>query len=298
MMLRQFSTIQDIHHKPKPSNFLHSTISPPQQEDIKFSSFLKKEDKTYTIAKPTKSAVVADRFQPKQDFTQLKFDPNIRHRPMQMPNHLLYRYLYGIKPQKEAESAYVAVHNKGETWHLFNAAKMPLGRMAEMAAIFIRGKHKPTYANNRYDLGDKVVVVNAANLKVTGNKMTQKLYRHHTGYPGGLKEILMKDLVERDPTQVIRRAVKGMMAKNTIRNILLDRNLIIHEGPYHEHIAQKLPQFMPRAPIDINKEIGIDSFSKEETTVIYESNPQQSPQEFKDLPRDIEEDIATPIPWQ
>ena len=67
--------------------------------------------------------------------------------------------------------------------------------------------------------------------------MTQKLYRHHTGYPGGLKEILMKDLVDKHPDQVVRRAVKGMMAKNTIRNILLDKNLIIHAGPFHEHFA-------------------------------------------------------------
>ncbi len=88
-----------------------------------------------------------------------------------MPNHLLYRYMYGIKPKKDPESAYVAVYNKGETWHLFNAAKMPLGRMAEMISIFIRGKHKPTYAMNRYDLGDKVIVVNASNVKVTGSKM-------------------------------------------------------------------------------------------------------------------------------
>ena len=90
---------------------------------------------------------------------------------------------------------------------------------------------------NRFDIGDKCVVVNAAKVKVTGNKMTQKLYRHYSGYPGGLKEILMKDLVRDDPQQVVRRAVKGMLAKNTIRNILLDRNLIIHSGPYHDHIA-------------------------------------------------------------
>jgi large subunit ribosomal protein L13 len=118
-----------------------------------------------------------------------------------MPNHLLYRYAYGKVPNKKAESAYVAVSHPttGETWHLFNAAKMPLGRMAEMIAIFIRGKHKPTYAYNRFDLGDKCVVVNASNVMVTGDKMNQKLYRHYTGYPGGLKEIVMKDLVERHP---------------------------------------------------------------------------------------------------
>ena len=152
------------------NNFARSTLTPPQKEELKFSSFLKSE-KTYTIPKPTLPTQQAERFQAKEEFTRAKFDPNIRHRAMEMPNHLMYRYLYGIKPKKEAESAYVAVHNKGETWHLFNAEKIPLGRMAEMIAIFIRGKHKPTYSNNRFDLGDKCVVVNASKVKVTGNKM-------------------------------------------------------------------------------------------------------------------------------
>jgi len=116
------------------------------------------------------------------------------------PNHLVYRALEnGIVPKKDPESAYVAINHKGETWHLFNAAKMPLGRMAAQIAVFIRGKHKPTYSLNRFDLGDRVVVVNASNVLVTGKKKTQKLYRHHTGYPGGLKEILMKHLIEKDP---------------------------------------------------------------------------------------------------
>jgi len=152
----------------------------------------------------------------------MKFDPNIRQRPMTMPNHLINRFIYGVKPKGEPESAYVAVHNKGQTWHLFNAEKMPLGRMAEMIAIFIRGKHKPTYAMNRYDLGDKCVVVNASKVRVTGDKMNQKLYRHYTGYPSGLKEVVMRELVEKNPEEIVYRAVKGMLAKNTIRGILLE----------------------------------------------------------------------------
>lgn len=217
---------------------------------------------------------------------------------MEVPNHILYRYAYGIKPKKDPESAYVAVHHKGQTWHLFNAAKMPLGRLAQMVAIFIRGKHKPTYSNNRFDIGDKCVVVNASNVKVTGNKMTQKLYRHYTGYPGGLKEILMKDQVRLDPKEIIRRAVKGQMAKNTIRNILLDKNLIVHAGLYHDHLAQKLPQFISQQPLDINKILGIDSFDRQESTVIYESDPKSVPEEFKEHKREIVEDLATPIPWE
>lgn len=67
---------------------------------------------------------------------------------------------------------------------------------------------------------------------------------------------MMKDLLEKDPQAIVRRAVKGMLAKNFIRNVMLDKNLIIHEGPYHDHIAQKLPQFIPQVGLDINKEIG------------------------------------------
>lgn len=95
----------------------------------------------------------------------------------------------------------------------------------------------------------------------------------------------MKDLVQKDPAEIVRRAVKGMIAKNRIRELLLDRNLTIHAGPYHNHLAQKLPQFIPQKPLDINKELGLDSFKKEESTIIYESNPKTSPAEFKDLPR-------------
>lgn len=85
-----------------------------------------------------------------------------------MENHLVWRYHLGIPPEKKPQSSYVAVSHKGQVWHLFNAQRIPLGRMASMIATFIRGKHKPTYAYNRFDLGDKCVVVNAGKVKVTG----------------------------------------------------------------------------------------------------------------------------------
>jgi large subunit ribosomal protein L13 len=77
-------------------------------------------------------------------------------------------------------------------WHLFNAERMNLGRMAEMIAIFVRGKHKPGYAYNKFDMGDRCVVVNASKLRVSGKKKHQKLYRTYTGYVGNMKEILLK----------------------------------------------------------------------------------------------------------
>lgn len=153
----------------------------------------------------------------------------------------MYMYLDGVKPRREPESTYVSINHNGEVWHLFNAARMPLGRMAQRIAELIRGKHKPNFVLNRDDLGDKVVVVNASKVMVTGKKMRQKIYRHYTGYVGGLKEIYMRDLVQKDPSQVIRRAVKGMMPKNNIRLDIIDKHLYIHAGPYHNHFAQKLP---------------------------------------------------------
>lgn len=156
---------------------------------------------------------------------------------MEMPNHLTYRYLYGMAPQKNVQSAYVAINRRGETWHLFNAERMPLGRMATMIANLMRGKHKPQYVQNRFDLGDKVVVVNASKVKVTGKKRYQKIYRHYTGYVGGLKEIVMKDLIVKDPCEIIRRAVIGMLPNNNVRDILMSRNLTVHAGMYHNHQA-------------------------------------------------------------
>ena len=88
---------------------------------------------------------MAEPFVPKEEYTRLPFDPNIRHRMEEMPNQLVYRALRGVIPEKEPESCYVAVQHAGKTYHLFNAARIPLGRMAELCAIYIRGKHKPTY---------------------------------------------------------------------------------------------------------------------------------------------------------
>jgi large subunit ribosomal protein L13 len=94
---------------------------------------------------------------------------------------------------------------------------MPLGRIAKLCAVYMRGKHKPHYDQTKPDLGDTCVIVNAANLLVTGKKMDQKLYRHHTGYAGGLHEYNLRTLIEKEPYRVFYRAIKGMIPKNNIR---------------------------------------------------------------------------------
>ena len=110
-------------------------------------------------------------FFPKEEFTKLPFDPNTRLRHETMDNHIIYRALRGYIPDYEPQSNYCAVEHKGNTWHLFNAARFPLGRMAQMIAVHIRGKHTPLY-DPKYsgEHGDFVVVVNAQKQFVTGRK--------------------------------------------------------------------------------------------------------------------------------
>lgn len=103
-------------------------------------------------------------------YTKIKFDPNIRQIVPDIRAADVWEYMQDYPPEKEALSAYVAVNTNGEVWHLFNAERISLGRMAAMIANFIRGKHKPQYCPNRFDLGDKCVVVNASKVKVTGQK--------------------------------------------------------------------------------------------------------------------------------
>ena len=114
------------------------------QFEFKSKSFLAKErDYSVDTLKHIKNPGKFEQIKPKEEYTKPKFDPNIRERPMEIPNHLLYRYMEGIIPQTDPQSAYVAVYHEGQTWHLFNAERISLGRLAVMAANFIRGKHKP-----------------------------------------------------------------------------------------------------------------------------------------------------------
>jgi len=192
----------------------------------------------------------------------------------------------------------VAVQNKGQTWHLFNAARMPLGRMAEQIALFIRGKHKATYDPRRGALGgDVCVVVNASNTHMTGRKKFYKMYRHHTGYPSGLKEISMEHLMEKDPEKLIYRTVKGMLPKNDLREEILSKYLIVHGGPYHPHLAQKLPQFTEPEPIDINKEYNFEMSSLTDPNqykIIFESKPDEKDEQFDNHTREIDESMSKP----
>jgi large subunit ribosomal protein L13 len=123
-----------------------------------------------------------------------------------------------------------------QTWHVIDADGQSLGRLATHVAGLLRGKHRPTYAPH-LDNGDFVIVVNAAKVRLTGNKAGQKTYYRHTGYPGGLKETVLDKMMDRHPDRVVQKAVKGMMPHNRLSRQQL-RHLKIYEGPEHPHAAQ------------------------------------------------------------
>eukprot|EP00614_Pseudopedinella_elastica_P012427 CAMPEP_0172585560 /NCGR_PEP_ID=MMETSP1068-20121228/4980_1 /TAXON_ID=35684 /ORGANISM="Pseudopedinella elastica, Strain CCMP716" /LENGTH=130 /DNA_ID=CAMNT_0013380071 /DNA_START=85 /DNA_END=477 /DNA_ORIENTATION=+ len=121
-------------------------------------------------------------------------------------------------------------------WHIVDAKGQVTGRLATQLGTIIRGKHKPTFLNNT-DCGDNVVVINASELVLTGTKWKNKLYRWHTGYPGGLKEKNAKTLAATKPEEILRHAVAGMLPKNKMRKLALKR-LKIYAGQAHEFEAE------------------------------------------------------------
>ncbi len=122
-------------------------------------------------------------------------------------------------------------------WYVIDAAGKPLGRVASEAASILRGKKKPIYTPH-VDTGDFVIIINAEKAVLTGNKMLDKKYRHHSGYLGGLKETSYKDLFIKKPTMPIYLAVKGMLPKNSLGRKMLTK-LKVFAGPEHIHQAQK-----------------------------------------------------------
>jgi large subunit ribosomal protein L13 len=130
-------------------------------------------------------------------------------------------------------------------WFVVDAADQTLGRLASEVAQVLRGKNKPTYTPH-LDTGDFVVVINAEKVRVSGNKATQKLYRRHSGRPGGMKTETFAHLQARLPERVIETAVKGMLPHNSLGRALF-RKLKVYRGSDHPHAAQK-PQALPLLP--------------------------------------------------
>jgi large subunit ribosomal protein L13 len=123
-----------------------------------------------------------------------------------------------------------------QRWYLVDAEGRTLGRLATQIADTLRGKRKPQYTAH-VDTGDFVVVVNAEKIRVTGDKLEQKRYYRHSGYPGGLRSRTLREQLERRPTEVIRKAVKGMLPRNKLARQQITK-LKVYAGPDHPHVAQ------------------------------------------------------------
>lgn len=122
-------------------------------------------------------------------------------------------------------------------WYVVDATDMTLGRLASEVAKVLRGKNKPIFTPH-IDCGDNVIVINADKIKVTGKKMDQKVYYHHSDYVGGLKEATLREKLEKKPEQVIELAVKGMLPKGPLGRQMFTK-LHVYAGPEHKHEAQK-----------------------------------------------------------
>lgn len=122
-------------------------------------------------------------------------------------------------------------------WYVVDAEGKPLGRLASEVASILRGKNKPTYTPH-VDTGDHVIVINAEKIVLTGNKLNNKIYRRHSGWPGGMKEMKYSQLMAKSPEKAIELAVKGMLPHNSLGRSMF-KKLKVYKGPEHEHQAQK-----------------------------------------------------------
>ncbi len=134
--------------------------------------------------------------------------------------------------------SYMANPDKIERkWYVVDAADCTLGRLASEVAKILRGKNKPQFTPH-VDTGDYVIIVNAEKIKVTGKKLDQKVYYHHSGYVGGMKETTLKEMLAKKPEKVLELAVKGMLPKGPLGRSML-KKLFVYAGPEHKHEAQK-----------------------------------------------------------
>lgn len=132
-------------------------------------------------------------------------------------------------------------------WYLLDAEGQILGKVAVLAADLLRGKHKPQYTPN-VDTGDFVIIINADKIQVTGKKETDKMYYHHTGYPGGLRSASFKDLMRKNPVLPLEKAIKGMLPHNTLGREQFNK-LKIYAGAEHPHAAQKPEVYKEKAGV-------------------------------------------------
>jgi large subunit ribosomal protein L13 len=126
-------------------------------------------------------------------------------------------------------------------WYIIDATDIVLGRLASQVAVLLRGKHKPTFVNHM-DTGDFVIIINADKVALTGQKLLQKKAYRHSGYPGGIKAVTYSELLEKNPTRAVEKAIRGMLPKNSLGAAQL-RKLKVYTGNEHPHAAQQPKTF-------------------------------------------------------
>ncbi|HAL93777.1 MAG TPA: 50S ribosomal protein L13 [Rectinema sp.] len=134
------------------------------------------------------------------------------------------------------KTAFFTAATTDRNWYVIDAAGKPLGRVAAKVASILRGKNKPTFTPSQ-ETGDYVIIINADKVDITGRKRQNKTYYHHTGYPGGIKDISFEELIVRNPVSPIEIAIKGMLPKGPLGRKLF-KNVKVYAGPDHPHMAQ------------------------------------------------------------
>ena len=178
---------------------------------------------------------------------------------------------------------------------MFDVSRIPLGRVANKAAHFLRGKYKPTYDPKKLKgNGDMVVIVGADNIKMTGKKRQQKVYRYHTLYFGGFREKAFKEYQEKSPEKIVLNAIKGMLPRNKTSRALLD-NVKVYRGMEHPHTNHGLPFFQPLPLPDPNELAGLNDFFDKDSpkTIVFHNLKDESeiPEEFKDVPIEFDDSL-------
>lgn len=178
-------------------------------------------------------------------------------------------------------------------WHVFDAKDKVLGRLATEVSGLLQGKHKSIYARNILT-GDFVVVVNVAQVKITGNKLEQKLYRRHSHYPGGLRETTMARMRQNHPDRILREAVRGMLPKTTLGRQMLGR-LKIYATDTHPHGAQVKDMASPEllvvpAPVEVERPSHVDVEVNEQPVEVIAEEPAEAEIEEVEQPVDIVEE--------
>ena len=170
---------------------------------------------------------------------------------------------------------------------------MPVGRIAVTISTLIRGKHRPDFAKNKMFDDDICIVVNVEDPFFTGKRRLQKLYRHHTGYPGGLKTFTCKEVIEKRPERVMEQAIAGMLPKNKSRKELMNKIKLVR-GPYHNYAHTGLPQFVEPKPLDFNEYFNVKNWTAEDAEVVFSSEG-TVPEEFAKLPFNPDPTIDAPV---